>query len=116
MVKPLDYTVRGRRDFRAKFIHGLEHGRYYLKRGLCLSVGRFDYGIQRGRWRFIKERGFFRGYRRDVLWFTKSGKIYSGRIIPVRKYSDTYQEVICDDGMVDRIIDGIFRFIDNLLN
>jgi antitoxin component YwqK of YwqJK toxin-antitoxin module len=114
--KFISYRENGKLNENVTYKHGVIDSYYYYNDGKlwCSCSGRFADGIQRGRWRY-KYYPIFRRPHKETLWFTKNGKIYEGRIIPIKKVSDEYIEILCGEPPASKIIDGFFNII-NIFN
>jgi antitoxin component YwqK of YwqJK toxin-antitoxin module len=113
--KFISYRENGKIVQNVDYKHGVIDGYYYYSDGgtWCQCKGRFVNGKQRGRWRY-KYYPVFRKPYIEILWFGRSGKIYRGRIIPIKKVSNEYIEVLCGEHPASKIIDGFFNIIDKL--
>lgn len=113
--KFISYRENGKINESANYKHGVIDGHYYYNDNgtWCSCSGRFVNGKQRGRWNY-KHYPVFRKPYKETLWFGRNGKIYTGRIIPIKKNSDEYIEVLCGEHPAGKIIDGFFNIIDRL--
>lgn len=107
------YRENGKINESANYKHGVIDGYYYYNDGgqWCSCSGRFVDGVQRGRWRF-KHHPIFRKPYKETIWFSKNGKVYIGRIIPIKKISDDYIEILCGEHPAGKIIDGLFNIFN----